>query len=120
MWKNILKHPIFIAVLTIVLTATLEGKIKMPEIINYIYQNGFVKIWYVWFGIAVGIVYWFIKTYVKMIKFQSGQYETFHRWLDKTCIEERDYKYMSDNSLEGRIVAMLQWWKEREGALNKK
>lgn len=63
-------------------------------------------------GFLVFSVHSLIKDYRNSRYFRNMKYEAFHKWLSDN--RNTGYPHMAEESLEGRIVAMLEWWDERK------
>ncbi len=61
---------------------------------------------------VIVIIFNFVRNHIKLQKFKNREYEAFHEWL----ISKRHSGYpdMSEKSLEGKIVSMLEWWDDRK------
>ena len=53
-----------------------------------------------------------VRGCIRLYWFKNKKYEVFQQWL----IDKRgtNYPHMSEESLEGKIVSMLEWWDSRK------
>jgi hypothetical protein len=114
--KKALKHPLFVAIIVAVISPILQ---KAPEIFTFqdlgswIWLHLVIGIWPMWIGLLSGLAYWFAGFLYRLNSFKDWVEQTsdpvLQRWLDINPT----YKYRFSESMEGRIVTMLEWWKSR-------
>lgn len=119
-WKRILK--LFgLSIPGIIGQYVIDDIQSIGEVMKQFWIYFFVHFWFFWLCVAVGFA-WIIVSDVreKVKEFNEFKqwatehdYEVFKQWLERTKIDGRGFHGMSDKSLEGKIVAMLEWWKEK-------
>ncbi|HMK77857.1 MAG TPA: hypothetical protein VK568_16995 [Thermodesulfobacteriota bacterium] len=83
------------------------SEITMKHVISFIITFSPVII-----GLIVFLIYLSIKLLRKSYKFKHGEYASLHEWL--TNNRHTNYPHLSEESLEGKIVSMLEWWDWRK------
>jgi len=119
-----MKRKIWSVVFFIVGTVTskfIEKAITMIPSVKWIWQTFVVELWPLWVGLLCIIAYWLIVSFRDFRKEHkelktwvlTRHYESYHQWLERTKIDGRGFYDMAEKSLEGKIVSMLEWWKEK-------